>query len=242
MDTFECASAAQGAETTGARSTSLPGPPHRVLIKRTRRVMVEYDPLEKTYIKHFYPSLPDRVKYLVGLREYPGLNFRRIATRLHLLGVAVPQVVEASRFSVSTKALEGRSLMEALLTDQEDDLLRLMTLYADILAATFQAGIFFGDAHFRNYMVCAGRLYALDLDNYRCDFLSGWLARRMMRPVLRKQLPLYVAKLHRRALKTQKPEVIGAVNRCVRAESIDQLLETRLNAPKAVPTKTTRRQ
>jgi len=218
----------------GTRQNSVPARAHRVLIKHTRRVRVEHDQQENTYTKYFYPSSSDRAKYLLGLREYPGLNFRRIAARLRHLDVAVPEVLAASRFSVSTQALDGCSLMEKMLTDNEEDLLRYTKMYSDLLATIFDAGIFFGDAHFRNYIVCSGRLYALDLDNYRGNFLSEWWTRRMALPTLKKQLPVYVEKLRRRALKTRNPAIVTAVSRHVSVKSIHRLLEARLETLRTI--------
>jgi len=218
----------------GTTRISFPARAHRVLIKHTRSVRVEHDQWENTYTKYFYPSVSDRTKYLLGFRDYPGLNFLRMAARLRHLDVAVPEVLAASRFSVSTRALDGRSLMESMLTENEEDLSRYTKLYSDLLATIFDAGILFGDAHFRNYIVCSGRLYALDLDNYRDDFLSAWRARRTALPMLKKQLPVYVEKLRRRALKTRNPAIVTAVSRHVSVKSIHRLLQARLETLRTI--------
>lgn len=210
-------------------STTHPDESNRfVIIKQNSRGRIEFDQTRGMYTKFFSPRPLDLVKCWLGMRRYPGLQFARMAKQLHQLGIGVPEVVAADRFSVSTKALPGRSLMAELLTDNEENLSRYLTMYANLLATTLKAGIFFGDAHFRNYLVCSGQLYALDLDNYRIDRLPLLSRRRRIRQMMERQLPAHAAKLQRRALKTGKAAVIDAVRRQATATMMSRLLEDRL--------------
>jgi hypothetical protein len=218
----------KGADKAVMANGSISHPFSGRIVKQTRHGGIAYDPARNTYTKFFTPSAVGRIKHLLKLRKYPGLNFVAIATKLRSLGIGVPEIVSANKFSVTTKALSGRSLFRELLSTNETDVDRYLEGYSSALARTLHAGIFFGDAHFRNYMVCAGTIYALDLDNYRDNLLSPWLARRMRTKLLLDRLPIYTHKLHRKARKSQSAQIIQAVERLVRPEEISRRVQAHL--------------
>jgi hypothetical protein len=190
------------------------------LVKSKPSGEVYYNDVLKVYEKTFTPTLTDRLKYLSGLSPYPGEHFAHIAKRLQTVGVITPTIISTSRYSVKTLDVGGEDLLTKLLQADPNEIDFWLDQYTTAIAKTLQAGIFFADFHFRNYLVRDHDLYALDLDNYRDDMFSGWRIRRLIAQLDRQTVPFFTGKLIRRAERSADTACADRVRSAVSSEKI----------------------
>jgi hypothetical protein len=181
---------------------------------------VYYNNVLKIYGKTFTPGLTTRLKHLSRLSPYPGEHFAQIATRLKDAGVKIPAIPSASRYSVETLEVSGENLLARLLQTDPKESNFWLDRYTTAIAKTLQAGIFFADFHFRNYLVRDHDLSALDLDNYRDDMFSGWRIRRLIAQLDRQTVPFFTGKLIRRAERSADTACADRVRSAVSSEKI----------------------
>ncbi|WP_447529055.1 hypothetical protein [Vreelandella sp. TE19] len=132
------------------------------LIQTGKYSRVHFDPEHDQFIKTFQPKTFDRLRYLLRIRPYPGLNFALIASRLDALGIATPTITEARPYRLATQNIHGVALKELIL-DSPD----LQAQYLDALVAFDQNGIHCRGLHTGNFLVRDGRMVAIDLDAYK---------------------------------------------------------------------------
>lgn len=130
-----------------------------------KRTKVFYDNKKEVYVKKFYPRLEMRLKYALGLRKYPGKNFQHIANTLNNLGIKTPEIEKVGKYEIVTKKISGEPLSEHLLRDRS-----LVKDFLDLIVKVLENGIYFGDFNTNNFIVSAGSIYALDLEDYRKEF------------------------------------------------------------------------
>lgn len=130
-----------------------------------KRSSVFYNENEDIYLKIFNPKFKARLKYFFRLRKYPGLNFKYIATYLNSLGINTPNIVDASKYSVVTKNLNGTSLEKFLNKNNKD----LEEKFISLIITLFENKIYSGDLAPDNFMVVNNEIYALDLEDYRYE-------------------------------------------------------------------------
>ena len=88
-------------------------------IRKNHKRSVFYDSETKRYVKVFTPKLELRIKYWLGLRKYPGLNFAHIANRLEeLCRVLVTPVVvsDAAVRAAASETSNGEALLEGFVS------------------------------------------------------------------------------------------------------------------------------
>ena len=138
------------------------------IIKQDKRSHVYFDEQNDTYIKLFFPSFSKKIKYFFRLRKYPGYNFKYISDRLNKLGINTPSIIKYDKYSVTTKNIKGVSLEKYIKNDYThpiiDDFIKIITI---ILKHRF----FYGDFSLDNFIVKNNKIYAIDLEDYRKEFL-----------------------------------------------------------------------
>ncbi|MBP5980985.1 MAG: hypothetical protein KA748_12355 [Halomonas sp.] len=132
------------------------------LIQTGKYSRVYFYPECDHFIKTFQPKVFDRLRYLLRIRPYPGLNFALVASRLEALGIATPTIIEAHRYRLDTENIHGVPLKQLIL-DSPD----LQEQYLDALVAFDHNGIHCRGLHTNNFLIRDGRLFAIDLDAYK---------------------------------------------------------------------------
>jgi tRNA A-37 threonylcarbamoyl transferase component Bud32 len=150
------------------------------VFKTSRGACVYYNARLGLYKKNFTPSWWRRVRFFLRMQRYPGYHYAHIAESLKLAGLSTPTVVEVSHFSVTTKAVDGILLFEALLNSDRHRIDILLKQYVNAVSTIFLANLYFSDFHFNNFIVSKGELYALDLDSYYIGFFSHWRIQRLV--------------------------------------------------------------
>jgi len=150
------------------------------LVKKSRNALVFHNANLGVYKKVFTPSWWRLSRSFFHMQRYPGYHYAYIAKVLKLAGVLTPPVVEVSHLSVSTRAIDGIMLFEALLSPDSHRTNILLNKYVKTVAAIFSANLYFSDFHFRNFLVHKDELYALDLDNYYDGYFSQWRIKRLL--------------------------------------------------------------
>jgi len=140
------------------------------IIVNHKRTTVMHDPNKKIYIKEFHPKFSFRLKYLLHFRKYPGNNFKYIAEKLNYIDIKTPRIIEASNYKVVTEEIEGELLRDYLKKDKT-----IIKSYLDLIVKVLENNIYFGDFNTGNFIVKSGKIYALDLEDYRKEilFLKG---------------------------------------------------------------------
>lgn len=132
------------------------------IVKEKKR-SVYYDKEKKQYIKVFTPKLELKLKYWLGLRKYPGLNFAYIAKKLQSIGINTPSVTSAEKYKVITQEIDAPTLTEYLENTNDRTIeSRLIELIASIL----NSGIVFFDFHYGNFLYKDKEIYVIDLEGY----------------------------------------------------------------------------
>lgn len=129
---------------------------------------VEYFPDKKSYLKTFKPKLKNRLKFWIGIRKYPGENFKYISEELGKIGVSSAKVKSFGKYFVETEEIEGMTLEKFLLCYSEDEKEKVISQFVNYAIKIINAGIYFGDFKYRNFMVDNNqKLIAIDLEDYK---------------------------------------------------------------------------
>lgn len=134
--------------------------------KPTKR-KVFYDYNEDAYIKVIYIKKIKKILCFFGLRNYPGINFKKVSDILIDRGIKTPEIIYASKYVVVTKNIKGVHMSKALLELEESNIEEVINQYAKIIALIIREGIFFPDLHFDNFIVREEFVYPIDLDAYK---------------------------------------------------------------------------
>lgn len=148
--------------------------------------IIIYNKEEKTYTKKIGRKSKKLIKYWLGMRRYPGENIKYIADLFHKNGIKTFEVLSYSKFEVVMSEVEGKTLLEEIITNKDKKKSEeLIYKYVEIVTKIIELGIYFGDFNFGNFIVHNNELYAIDLDDYRKDFLTRFRRKPMMRRLKR---------------------------------------------------------
>ncbi|WP_462355212.1 BUD32 family EKC/KEOPS complex subunit [Fusobacterium ulcerans] len=190
--------------------------------------VVIYNAKKKTYTKIIKPKLKKQLKYFFKLRRYPGENIKYIADIFNKNGIKTFEVLKYSKYMVVTKEIDGKSLMDEIINNNDKKYIKiLIEKYIDKVKRIIELGVYFGDFNFGNFIVSNGELYAIDLEDYRKDFLTRFRRKAMMKRL-------------KRELKGRE-EILNRMNQYINSEKIYQQIEKKINK-KIGTTKKTRLQ
>jgi RIO-like serine/threonine protein kinase len=127
-----------------------------------KRTKVFFDNKKNEYIKIFNPKPKSRLKFFLGFRKYPGENFKYISEVLKKLGINVPKIKFASKYTVVTENIEGELLSEYIKKDST-----IIIKFLDLIVKVLNNNIYFGDFNTTNFIIKNEEIYALDLEDYR---------------------------------------------------------------------------
>ncbi|MGL5232856.1 MAG: hypothetical protein ACRC7W_05955 [Fusobacteriaceae bacterium] len=150
-----------------------------------KKTKVIYDTERKIYIKTFNPDDDKKLKYLLGMRIYPGRNFKVISDYFNANGIKTPKIIAVDKYKVVTEEVEGRVLKDFMQSCEPERQLFLIDLYIEIVAKIINLGVYFGDFNFGNFIVSNDELCAIDLEDYRRDFFSNWRRKSLLKRLKR---------------------------------------------------------
>ncbi|WP_130891122.1 hypothetical protein [Fusobacterium ulcerans] len=160
----------------------------KIIIDGVLRKVV-YDTEAKTYTKTIKLKWKKKIKCILGLRKYPGENIKYIAELFQKNGIRTFNVLEYSKYSVITSEIEGRSLMDEILTIKNKEKVQiLINKFIDIVSKIINLDVYYGDFNFNNFIVSNGEIYAIDLEDYRKDFLTKFRKKSTMKRLKRQLL------------------------------------------------------
>ena len=174
----------------------------KIIIDGVLRKVV-YDTEAKTYTKTIKLKWKKKIKCILGLRKYPGENIKYIAEIFQKNGIKTFNVLEYSKHSVITSEIEGRSLMDEILEIKSKE-------EAQVLIDKFVSIV--------NFIVSNGEVYAIDLEDYRKDFLTKFRKKSTMKRLKRQLL--------------EKEEVLIKMHEYFNGEKIYQQIEKELEKNK----------
>lgn len=148
--------------------------------------VVIYSAKKKTYTKIIKPRLKKQLKYFFKLRRYPGENIKYITDIFNKNGIKTFEVLKYSKYIVVTKEIEGKSLMDEIINNNDKRYVKTLTeKYIETVTKIIELGVYFGDFNFGNFIVSNGEIYAIDLEDYRKDFLTRFRRKPMMKRLKR---------------------------------------------------------
>lgn len=186
----------------------------KIIIDGVLRKVV-YDTEAKTYTKTIKLKWKKKIKCILGLRKYPGENIKYIAEIFQKNGIKTFNVLEYSKHSVVTSEIEGRSLMDEILeTKSKEEAQILIDKFVSIVTKIINLNVYYGDFNFNNFIVSNGEVYAIDLEDYRKDFLTKFRKKSTMKRLKRQLL--------------EKEEVLIKMHEYFNGEKIYQQIEKEL--------------
>ncbi|GAA6325594.1 BUD32 family EKC/KEOPS complex subunit [Fusobacterium ulcerans] len=190
----------------------------KIIIDGVLRKVV-YDTEAKTYTKTIKLKWKKKIKCILGLRKYPGENIKYIAEIFQKNGIKTFNVLEYSKHSVITSEIEGRSLMDEILeTKSKEEAQVLIDKFVSIVTKIINLNVYYGDFNFNNFIVSNGEVYAIDLEDYRKDFLTKFRKKSTMKRLKRQLL--------------EKEEVLIKMHEYFNGEKIYQQIEKELEKNK----------
>ena len=190
----------------------------KIIIDGVLRKVV-YDTEAKTYTKTIKLKWKKKIKCILGLRKYPGENIKYIAEIFQKNGIKTFNVLEYSKHSVVTSEIEGRSLMDEILeTKSKEEAQILIDKFVSIVTKIINLNVYYGDFNFNNFIVFNGEVYAIDLEDYRKDFLTKFRKKSTMKRLKRQLL--------------EKEEVLIKMHEYFNGEKIYQQIEKELEKNK----------
>ncbi|WP_278573123.1 RIO1 family regulatory kinase/ATPase [Fusobacterium ulcerans] len=190
----------------------------KIIIDGVLRKVV-YDTEAKTYTKTIKLKWKKKIKCILGLRKYPGENIKYIAEIFQKNGIKTFNVLEYSKHSVVTSEIEGRSLMDEILeTKSKEEAQVLIDKFVSIVTKIINLNVYYGDFNFNNFIVSNGEVYAIDLEDYRKDFLTKFRKKSTMKRLKRQLL--------------EKEEVLIKMHEYFNGEKIYQQIEKELEKNK----------
>ena len=160
------------------------------LINKHKHSEVYYNEETDEFIKLFFPKFSKKIKYFLGLRKYPGHNFKFISKELNKLGIPTAEITACDKYSVTTKNVDGMTIEEYIDGDLNHP---VVDEFIEIAVKILTNGIYYGDFSFKNFIIKDKKIYAIDLEDYRKEsFFTHSLEYAI--PRLKNRLPLPVAK------------------------------------------------
>ena len=160
------------------------------IIVDTEKSKVIYDEEKSSYIKYFYPEKNKKIKFLLKLRKYPGENCKYISEIFLKNNIKVAEIIKYTKYSLETKEVKGDNLTDELIKADDFRKKILIEKYVELVTKIINLGIYFGDFHFGNFILCNEELYVIDLEDYRKDVLSKYRKKSLL-----KRLKRYLFKL-----------------------------------------------
>lgn len=186
----------------------------KIIIDGVLRKVV-YDTEAKTYTKTIKLKWKKKIKCILGLRKYPGENIKYIAEIFQKNGIKTFNVLEYSKHSVVTSEIEGRSLMDEILEiKSKEEAQVFIDKFVSIVTKIINLNVYYGDFNFNNFIVSNGEVYAIDLEDYRKDFLTKFRKKSTMKRLKRQLL--------------EKEEVLTKMNEYFNGEKMYQQIEKEL--------------
>ena len=190
----------------------------KIIIDGVLRKVV-YDTEAKTYTKTIKLKWKKKIKCILGLRKYPGENIKYIADIFNKNGIKTFEVLKYSKYMVVTKEIDGKSLMDEIINNNDKKYIKiLIEKYIDMVTRIIELGVYFGDFNFGNFIVSNGEVYAIDLEDYRKDFLTKFRKKSTMKRLKRQLL--------------EKEEVLIKMYEYFNGEKIYQQIEKELEKNK----------
>jgi len=151
------------------------------ILKNNRRSKVTYDSNNNIFIKEFNPKIKKKFKYLLKLDKYPGYNFKYISDVLNSININTVEVTDFFKYKVITKELKGESLEAALKKSSKEKSKEYIEKYTILIKKLMENKIYFADYSCDNFFVFNDELYALDLEDYRKDYLFIFRKKKMIK-------------------------------------------------------------
>lgn len=135
------------------------------LIHKRVDSVVYYDEVRDVYIKQYsaYPWYTKKgIRILLGIMRKPGQHAIHMYKTLNTIGIPCADIVDASDYEVTTKALNAKSL-NVYRRIHGKKLLRAELL--DILAKLLKVGIVHRDCNENNFLYDGEKLYVIDIES-----------------------------------------------------------------------------
>ena len=105
-------------------------------ITDNEKTKVVYDDERKVYIKTFYKNkrLRMRLREYLGLKEYPGINFKKISEMLINMdggGTKCPKIVAYKKYEVVMEEIKGISLREYIEKHSREESEKMLKIYIE---------------------------------------------------------------------------------------------------------------
>ena len=165
------------------------------VITDNEKTKVVYDDEKKVYIKTFYKNkrLRMRVREYLGLKEYPGINFKKISKMLINMnggGIKCPKIVSYKKYEVITEEIEGTSLRKYIENHSKEEAEKMIEIYIEnvskILKEIIKKNIYYNDFHFENFIITPSKeMYIIDLEGYTKDLFFLFHKKKMLKGILR---------------------------------------------------------
>lgn len=165
------------------------------VITDNEKTKVVYDDEKKVYIKTFYKNkrLRMRVREYLGLKEYPGINFKKISKMLINMnggGIKCPKIVSYKKYEVITEEIEGISLRKYIENHSKEEAEKMIEIYIEnvskILKEIIKKNIYYNDFHFENFIITPSKeMYIIDLEGYTKDLFFLFHKKKMLKGILR---------------------------------------------------------
>lgn len=95
------------------------------------------------------------------------------------------KVIEFDKYQTKTQEILGETLLNKILKSKNnEEIEELINCYIDIVTKIISIGVYYGDFNFENFLIpynSKKQLIAIDLEDYRKDFLCKFRKREMMR-------------------------------------------------------------
>lgn len=165
------------------------------VITDNEKTKVVYDDQKKVYIKTFYKNkrLRMRLREYLGLKEYPGINFKKITdmlTNMNGRGINCPKIVSYKKYEVITEEIEGISLRKYIENHSKEESEKILEIYIEnvskIIKKIIKKNIYYNDFHFENFIVTPSEeMFVLDLEGYTKDIFFFFHKKKMLKGILR---------------------------------------------------------
>ncbi|WP_156105340.1 hypothetical protein [Litchfieldella xinjiangensis] len=132
------------------------------LIQSGKYSHVYYDEAEDCFVKTFHPKIYDKLRYALGVKNHPGINFQVVANHLQQMGIATPEIIEAKKYRLVTRNVHGVPLKQEILGSHQ-----LQDRFVAILVSLYNHGLLSRGLHTKNFLVSNQIVVAIDLDTYK---------------------------------------------------------------------------
>lgn len=170
-------------------------------ISKDKYSQVFYDEKKDIYIKNFTPKLKKRIKFFLGLRKYPGKNYKYISDLFNKMGIKTPEIVEYGKYHIITKNISGK-ILEKVLEEEKDKIKieKYLKKYIEIVSIILKNKIYYEDFHFGNFILFNDDLYILDLEDYKKDILFIFRKKKIFKILKRKLMIIVYDKLREKGI------------------------------------------